>query len=562
MKSYISICIALSLMACDADKDTDTGDTVDTGDTTDTGDDTGDDTGGDDTGDTGTSEFDLSFDIQGSFEGLSFSLVEMSLQNDEGDGPSFGLPMGEGPVESSVYELTVGVPDNLIEDADSGMSYKIYIPLLIQDINDNHIHDQNTERIVGMGPNVLMFIKDFPGGMYDDGFYYYDLRETMMSESDEMPPLTVAVNVPVETSLSPIENLSIGGTSTLSPTEARLSLVSSLDVELTNTDPLADIAVSTNWSLDIMGPPPVNHRFGANEDPFIEMAVELPIVYLDINGNEMRDADEAPASIVCRDDRSVSFMWFEDCYDLTKAFLYLGMGVSPGWHALYEDPDSEMLGETILPESEYTTLQIGEACAGDVIVNDADGDGWTEQDGDCDDSDASINPDAFDIPGDGVDQDCDSGDSNNPSDDQDADGFTDAQQGGTDCNDQDASINPGATEIPNDGIDQDCDGSDNPPSATTWQDVEPLLSGCTGCHGNAGGLTVNYSSLINGSHGPSGYSYVDPGSPSTSYLWLKLNNTQGSVTGGGGGVMPPSGMLPQPDLNTIQEWITEGALEQ
>lgn len=43
--------------------------------------------------------------------------------------------------------------------------------------------------------------------------------------------------------------------------------------------------------------------------------------------------------------------------------------------------------------------------------------------------------------------------------DADKDGFT-KQQG--DCNDSDASINPNATEICGDGIDQDCDGSDLP----------------------------------------------------------------------------------------------------
>jgi len=52
--------------------------------------------------------------------------------------------------------------------------------------------------------------------------------------------------------------------------------------------------------------------------------------------------------------------------------------------------------------------------------------------------------------------------------DEDADGYYDADCGGLDCDDGDSGINPDATDVPLDGVDQNCDGADNtqtgPPS--------------------------------------------------------------------------------------------------
>ncbi|MCP4807976.1 MAG: hypothetical protein GY913_32155 [Proteobacteria bacterium] len=45
---------------------------------------------------------------------------------------------------------------------------------------------------------------------------------------------------------------------------------------------------------------------------------------------------------------------------------------------------------------------------------DDDGDGFTELDGDCDDDDESINPDAEDVPDNGIDEDCDGEDETVP----------------------------------------------------------------------------------------------------------------------------------------------------
>ena len=123
---------------------------------------------------------------------------------------------------------------------------------------------------------------------------------------------------------------------------------------------------------------------------------------------------------------------------------------------------------------------------------DADGDGY-KSNKDCDDSNAAIFPGAPEIPGDGIDQNCDGIDP--PLDncaDADGDGYTDGICGGEDCNDSDPAVYPGAPEICGDGIDQDCDGADLPcdgnpggepgsgdHSSLTW-DGSPGV--CLNCH--------------------------------------------------------------------------------
>jgi hypothetical protein len=86
--------------------------------------------------------------------------------------------------------------------------------------------------------------------------------------------------------------------------------------------------------------------------------------------------------------------------------------------------------------------------------DDVDGDGWTLDEGDCDDADPEVNPGAADWVGDDVDSDCDGIDGQ----DADGDGWASAQSGGDDCDDSNPYVFPGATEGWYDGVDQDCDG--------------------------------------------------------------------------------------------------------
>jgi hypothetical protein len=111
--------------------------------------------------------------------------------------------------------------------------------------------------------------------------------------------------------------------------------------------------------------------------------------------------------------------------------------------------------------------------AGDLVC----GDQAPEQvvGGDCDDDDALVWPGAEEVPGDGVDQDCDEVDACYVDRDEDGYGRDDeiadaiglrcrdhdqlSGRGG-DCDDGEASTYPGAWEVAYDAVDQDCDGVD------------------------------------------------------------------------------------------------------
>ena len=109
-----------------------------------------------------------------------------------------------------------------------------------------------------------------------------------------------------------------------------------------------------------------------------------------------------------------------------------------------------------------------------VEEQDVDEDGASECEGDCDDSDATTYPGAEEIC-DGLDNDCDGVIPDNEAD-ADEDGFSECEG---DCDDTDASAYPGAEEVV-DGVDNDCDGvtladeTDSDDDGLTDQEEEDL----------------------------------------------------------------------------------------
>ena len=156
--------------------------------------------------------------------------------------------------------------------------------------------------------------------------------------------------------------------------------------------------------------------------------------------------------------------------------------INPGADEICDgiDQDCDGLGDNGLETGEYWLDQDGDGFGAGESEQNCGLQGFAPESGDCNDTDDSIHPGAEDVPGDGIDSDCDdesqpagdddsaAGDDDDattptPNPDQDGDGFS----GAPDCNDADATINPGATDTCGDGIDSDCDGlvSDEVPFA-------------------------------------------------------------------------------------------------
>jgi hypothetical protein len=119
--------------------------------------------------------------------------------------------------------------------------------------------------------------------------------------------------------------------------------------------------------------------------------------------------------------------------------------------------------------------QTDEVCENDACI-DHDGDGFNKETDecpsgrDCNDNDSEINPNADEICGNDKDNNCDGEKKECPENctDKDGDGFgiegqnEDCPREGIDCDDTNPNINPEAEEVCGNQVDENCDGKDTP----------------------------------------------------------------------------------------------------
>lgn len=361
MRTGLPLALLTLAAACVGDKDSppDSDDTA--------VDSTGSDSGDSRDSDSGTPEPDLSFDLSGSWEGSTLTLIQFDVANFGSDTWTFGDVLLSAPADATPLQLAAGEPpEGHLVEADPenapGMLAAIYVAALHADEDGDGQHDAG-EAWVGVSPDLVVYLSGAVSGeLTAAGFI--EGWNAMELPTGEGPPTRVdPLAVPLPASFAPVTELEIGGSvsGAVSGGE-RMALQPFVTFDGSEVDEiLLDELLTDPWSMSVSGAPPADHVgiLGDGSGPISEAALEIPVTYVDVDGSGDFNGGDQPLYAACNGDAAVALIWLEPPTELQTAFFLSSMGVGAGWAALQIGE----AGGAPLTEAERTSLDFGTGCS-------------------------------------------------------------------------------------------------------------------------------------------------------------------------------------------------------
>jgi hypothetical protein len=356
----LSVIVAFALLtACSgSDKDTSgTGDSGDSGDTADSGGNGGN--GGDDTG-TAADHATLGFDLDGAYEGTTFSMTWIDPATIGVGSLSFGASAWSQPAAARM-EVTPGVPaEDQLTDIGGGLRIAIYVATLHQDADGDGV-PAGTEPYLGASVPWAMYIEGDPSKVLGFPKLSTGWNAVTLGADASYTPVDAAA-IPLHASLIVDDHIALGGGWVGDPTaNARLVVLSSVAAGggSVSTPTLADDLAGASWSISLDARPPEDH-FTYLSRAGMDGAAEAIFAYADNDTSGSWTAGDAQIYPLCKDTGSVTVVYFDAITNLQLALGLSSAGASAGWIALRNDTT----GAHPIAEADLTTLAFAAQCAG------------------------------------------------------------------------------------------------------------------------------------------------------------------------------------------------------
>ena len=338
------VLLSLCLTACPKDPDdtgelpegdTDTDTDADTDSDTDA--DTDSDTDADTDSDTDADMTNLTFEIEGEWEGTALDLTWFRPFDETW---LVGDTLASTQVGASSVTVRVDAPsaEDLLpmdEAKFPGLLAAFYLPAIYDDPDGDVTHDSD-EYYVGVGPTWLIYLAGVvPAGFEHLGLYEgWNAYQTDTTGHSDLPVVFELDAIPLETALYANEAVTIGGSSDFPISySTRAALVSyaylgGMPVAAHHIDDWYPSSAS-GWTMEVSGEPDEDHMMEIDDG--FTASVELPLAYLDSDGSGGFTTADTIEGAACYEGDTVALFYLPGIVELGTAAMFQLWGMTPGW---------------------------------------------------------------------------------------------------------------------------------------------------------------------------------------------------------------------------------------